>query len=1224
MISKKGIFVILIFLLIGIFFLDLTSAELFSGSSSRGTYSSTFYGSGSNFNRHYSSNQLNNYWPQLNELVDEESCQNRQDLLIQISPAGCQPAVVRSDLLEEQNVAVFCQLDALQFNPFVDIKQIRNIRFKGDYPEEVVGVGFHPAKAALRTRNKLLGSPLINNIGYIVVVLKKQENEREMADFVNFTLTANIDYYSGNAIGSGNGDLLLEQVSDDDWEREKVKNSFFNGKYSLRLLDVDAEFANVAIYHQDRKISEVQVQKRKESRDIYIPGSHCQASFKLFYDGLIAAPENRAKLQIGEDIIEVWKGSKFLNNKCRVLDIIKSFEKSSVKINCQRETFLLEFEKRKLSTGDRIVELKDGKLPLDTNGAWKEVFEIKGVKDDGSYTIESGLNSEKVIKDLEGFVFIGSESLNDADYEEDNYFNGTIKSYEDLVEDLPFEKEINDASFSTYGEQGLLKAIRLSIDYNKYETAKRLIFKFYEKYPSSSSLNFLAEDYLKLFNLNSAKASVVVKVDNDLKHIRLLEIIEPRKKSSAKVNWGRDVFDELVLGESRILGKKNLTLTKVYDSEKIEVFAQCEIQKDGKIDIQKESPTLKLDDEESEIVCDEPLILKHVSVEEIAKIRIEPIVRTGGETNVSVGIGIEKREFQLNPNKSRQKIKNLNRTIEKWEAISENLGKVVKGLKGACFATAGILTVKNFFMGLGGESLARQQVMQGDNGWNQRCQDMVNSDPPIYVSVGQCMNEESQNIDAEVTAVAAANKKTNEVIKQIELDNSKRQEGFWGGDVVDRDASAKEFVEKLRKDYGDENITVGGEEQTVKEFITETSYAQRELSYTQARDLYKYLTLRRSGKMTDSTIVDGEMDRIGKSIAANRDINHQVEGLLNEDILFINSEVERPRNWYGQTYSYYKNKKGYDGVDIGGDKPSQLIYVDKQLYLVTLDNLPGENYEINSTYQITGQTLSLVDNSKVNEKISHFKQIDASSYQNEFLPGDAKVRFFESEPYKGMPAIVPFDKRSGWYAAAKQTLPIGGNTKSYESNGRPSSFWVCNIMADRRIGFFSSGFGDDECVQFNLYTGQPTSKFPQLSDSQTQRLVSKAVSALNEASTQSDKKIGDRIKILDEMFEMGTGAAAISSSECQTYMSPDDCKLLFNVCDPVICPASRCNFGGKYHVPDVIQTGIIGSALLCLPNLDEGIMMPVCLTGIQAGIDGYLSILKQHQSCLQEITVAMD
>src|SRR3989344_7129325 len=66
--------------------------------------------------------RLNSYWPILG---DKESCQARQDLLLQISPIGCQPAVVRSDLLAEQNVPVFCQIDALQINPLVDIDKIK-------------------------------------------------------------------------------------------------------------------------------------------------------------------------------------------------------------------------------------------------------------------------------------------------------------------------------------------------------------------------------------------------------------------------------------------------------------------------------------------------------------------------------------------------------------------------------------------------------------------------------------------------------------------------------------------------------------------------------------------------------------------------------------------------------------------------------------------------------------------------------------------------------------------------------------------------------------------------------------------------------------------------------------------------------------------------------------------------------------------------------------------
>jgi len=58
--------------------------------------------------------------------------------------------------------------------------------------------------------------------------------------------------------------------------------------------------------------------------------------------------------------------------------------------------------------------------------------------------------------------------------------------------------------------------------------------------------------------------------------------------------------------------------------------------------------------------------------------------------------------------------------------------------------------------------------------------------------------------------------------------------------------------------------------------------------------------------------------------------------------------------------------------------------------------------------------------------------------------------------------------------------------------------------------------------------------------------------------------------------------------------------------------------GGAYNVKDVVQTGIIGSIALCLPNVKEGIYVPVCLTGIQAGIDAYLSILKSYRGCLEE------
>ena len=58
--------------------------------------------------------------------------------------------------------------------------------------------------------------------------------------------------------------------------------------------------------------------------------------------------------------------------------------------------------------------------------------------------------------------------------------------------------------------------------------------------------------------------------------------------------------------------------------------------------------------------------------------------------------------------------------------------------------------------------------------------------------------------------------------------------------------------------------------------------------------------------------------------------------------------------------------------------------------------------------------------------------------------------------------------------------------------------------------------------------------------------------------------------------------------------------------------------GGKYRVDNVIQTGVVGSLALCLPNAQEGIIAPICLTGVHAGLDGYISILNSTASCLKE------
>ena len=192
MMNKKILFGIIGFIFV-FSLISTTSGQTASFYGSPGT--ANFYRS--DFQNYYS-DRLETYWP---ILVDKESCVARQDIILQVAPAGCQPSVVRSDLLAEQNVPVFCQVDALKLNPLINVESIDNIRFSGKYPKEVAGSGFHPARAALRTYDKLLGSPLINNIGYVVVVLKRSPNEAELPDFVSVNLTAKIHYDAENALG---------------------------------------------------------------------------------------------------------------------------------------------------------------------------------------------------------------------------------------------------------------------------------------------------------------------------------------------------------------------------------------------------------------------------------------------------------------------------------------------------------------------------------------------------------------------------------------------------------------------------------------------------------------------------------------------------------------------------------------------------------------------------------------------------------------------------------------------------------------------------------------------------------------------------------------------------------------------------------------------------------------------------------------------------------------
>lgn len=1339
-----------VFALIGILFMVSVSAGSFTRTS--GTGFSTYQSSPSF--QAYSASDMNTYWPILG---NKETCEARQDVLLQISPIGCTPQVVRSDLLAEQNVPVFCQVEALKINPLIDIKQLKSIRFTGTYPDTVVGTGFHPAQAALKSTNVLLGNPVLNNVGYVVVVLKKTEREDDLPDFVSVNLTANLEYNAGNVLGIGKAEFILSPQTDAEWEQDKAKQSFWQGKYSIRLEEADSEQATITIYSGDRKISTTRIGYGETSKDIYVPGLYCNAGLNVKYTGLQVA-EDMAKIQVssdsGTDVLEVYEGSKFLDGKCTVqkVDARDIEDVGAVEIKCgsnklrlelknsggssiNRDTIIddLDLEVKACSVGSKVpgsdgkcykMGSKEGFIFVDYNhlfysGSSAQVLingnardksmanygtatvnSITGMsmtswwalpnmvlvqdKTNGGYYLTGNLkdklsggvfkflpngdlvyipgNTGDITKatfrikaggdiNVEGnWVPIGSGESSEIFYEKmytgdsnlEDYFERAIDYYTELAENYPLEKSpIAGTEGKAYAQGGLEEAIELAQKFEKTQTLIELVNLYKKIYPEGD----FVLDLNRFYTQDTSLATGSVNLNNEFYTISLVGTKKPKIAQNAEIIWGDgQKFSVELENMKEYPGVGKITLNKL-DVDNARVSVDCEGQSTGRRIVNSVGalPQVSLKVGVPQVVCGKTMRLEKVNVETVAKVSIGSVGGSlGGETNLTVNIGIEKRAIKLSPEKTTEMIDNLNESIDKWGKISDNLDKVVTGLKGACFATSAALTIKNFFTGLDGTAIARQKVMRTSGGWNDKCAELLKTGEKGYASLDACYFGERDNIEKDVKIVEAGLNQVNNKISGFE--EGKKTPGFLGlSESVDRNKVVPEYADYIRDTYGNEKIKVDGKEVLVSDLIgadTKKEYEDGRYGYEQLRDLELNLILKEKGLSEGlQKGVTSDISIIGKSLSDRAEVAKLIE--TNEKLRSLgiaqatSIELKEQRNFLAEVVSTDKMDGGISS-SLKDVNSKQLAYsttvvvpglvgskIPAGKYLLGLEKLADGTYTIKKVVRINPDTGEVIPGDITSEKfikaynLGNIVAKEGLSYNNKYT--NPEIRFYESGVYKGLPALVPFDRQNGWYVATKPTLSAFGNIGAFEASGKVASFWLCNVGKDGREQF-TQGLGDDICQLINVNTGQALGSFPELSESEARKKVSQGITALQDAANQykSGKK---QISIAGDTFKVGSPAALVAGTQCQEFMSASDCNILFNVCDPVICPSSRCDLGGRYQVADVIQTGIVGSALLCLPNsvaLGGDVYIPVCLTGIKAGVDGFVSILESHRDCLQE------
>jgi hypothetical protein len=1117
-----------------------------------------------------SSADVNTYWPIL-DTRDGEACRSRQDILLQVAPAGCQPTVVRSDLLAEQNVPVLCQLNALQINPLLDIKSIDSMTFSGQYPKEVATTGFYPARAGLSTDSRMLNNPVMNNVGYVVVVLKRQQNESMLPESVRVNLTARVRYDAQNALGIGQASFILPEQTESQFNEGAFKNSFWQGRYFVRADSLSADRANLVLYHEDRRITSLTVERGKQSSDIFIPGlSTCQASLKVAYDGFEQTGKDRARIEVQvnsqqTDAFDVYKGMTFYNGRCSVSEIIANADGTgNAQISC--------------SGNDRANLLIQSNTP-------------------SSSTNTNQLSKERI------------EYLNTA--------RQAIEEYKKVA--TLYSAEKMGSSTRLYGEEALQNALYLADSASLKNEYADLIALYQKTYPTSLSLAVLLQGSQGKLSIDTSFASTAFSIDGKVVQIRVTKFIRAEPATTNIIvgtQTGAKSYkqgDELILTEDR----KNLAVIQSITADSVVIAPKVCANTRQLVS----SGSLK--EKQATTICGQHVAIQTINSGKIGTVRIIPNVNNAETvTNVSVTVGIEKRAIQLSPQKATEMIDNLNKSIQKWEGISTSLNRAVTGLKSACFATAAVLTAKNFISGLDGTALARKNVMQGVGttpGWTARCtegfrnhKDPISGQTTQYTSIDDCLRQNGATIDSDVERAKQVLSQQNQKLEQIDSNHAKDTQSF--GKVVDTQGSAKEYITYLQQTYSTDP-SIG---KTVSS-LTPDAYQRGLVNYDQLKQLeYDALILQGSGgsavqRKAAQDDISSLQTRLQKNLDSVKTASDFAKSAgVDYDIQAISTN---PR---AQQLIYHGKATDGSITNIAAGTPVEYVVIDNVRYAAVLDANDGKTYKLNGLYQIdpTTKTATLVDAKSPAYSVvsAGFRKVDITAYQNKYL--NSKVRYFETDPYKGMPALVPIDTNEGWYAGTQQLLPAFGQQSTYQSSGRVSVFWLCNVGPNGNEEFEKTGFGDDICQQFNLNTGQSLTKFDGLSDSKTQELVSRAVRALTQASQQYASGV-NTINVGGQRYPVEP-AVNVPAVRCQDYMSPKECLLLFNVCDPVICPSSRCDLGGQYHVANVPETGIVGSALLCLPNVREGIAVPVCLTGLQAGVDGFVSVMKSHRDCLQE------
>lgn len=1240
-------------------------------------------------------------------------CKQAQDLVIQVAPFGCSP--LRTDLLEEQDVTVYCKLQAMKVNPLINVKSIESISFiNKNYSPQIFSVAFFPANSFSGNR-EVLTSSLFNDIGSLAVTVKKQTDPSLVPEFVSGNLTAEVKYNRDDEFGIGKSTFYLKTADEDSQEKDDAF-SFWDNRGYLKLQTIENEKAEISVYFLDKEIKTVTLKKGETSNKIILPTSKCGSGLTLKLEDFNSLTL-RAKIRLDSEVIEVAKGEKFLNNKCVVKEILNNGLSKYVKISCQdnkgnQELSLSITPKVNLSidgiieqhelgdylydAGDKKVYLvyvggKNGDLlnnqnlilffaalpkkdktklsPSELSSFKKVLTSISKSREDfdsnnnGIIKVTSR-ELEKMgtmINDLFRKVFLGEEILmlefnqelayknkkisisslagaQNEDFEnseKEDYYKKAFENYQKLIDDFSEISYKVDAFGDeiSYGQEALTNQIILTNNAKQKATLEELCSKFKENYPHK---NLPSEcNTNKLFNSQISESYLTIEGQN--RRFSLEGIYEPGfNEYGVKlkiINSKSGIVEEYELEKDKAVSFPGLNgyliLTEIKDENSATIFFNLDDKDDFKklredLDLISDKKILQKNIDLYSESLGYSFVINDINFKKSAKVLLNSdSAQLGTKTNFSFKIEIEDRTIQLSPEVANKTIDFLNKSIITLSGISNFLNSWVEIQTGACYATAGLLAVNSFFSGNMNEFNARQTIMRGANGWLERCNNLV--EDGTYSSSSACLLDKSDIIDKQVEelsqSIETQNKNINSLTSSINQDSS----------VKAQEELVKEYcnqVQTLLKNIPKEKLSSLNLVEEDINMLSLENWKIGKFSLDQLKSIGTYASL--LDKTSDAELqktANSELNSLFIKIRETIKIEESANSFFSENGIENGIIQDLSQSKTIKLYSFQKvsglsqNLKDYFSGTLKLTNEDYILAIydfkKQEKYII---GVSSSNLDVKSTY-VLGQDgkLTPLKQDSANPLFLKIEFYAKSEYNNAYI--DPELKYYNSEPYKGLPALVPVDVKQGWYAVIKQTTSLGGNIASYDDSGNVKSFYLGNVGQNGKFEFEVNG-GDDTYKSINLDSPDPYS-FPGISPAKAKEIILKAKEAIKQAEAIKESKRIGNVKINNQEVSIGQEAVSSVQMSCDDVLSHKECVILFNVCDPVMCPSSRCDFFGNYknNPKNVKQTGIIGGLTLCLGNFvgfGGEVIVPVCVDGVKAGVDNLISVFNNTVDCLQK------